>query len=82
MQIDRKLVGIEQRHRPAHDLLGAAERIAVERCKQARNVERGRWRHRQREAPAGLHVQRLPPLRQVGPGGFGEAAQEHAGQHL
>jgi hypothetical protein len=37
---------IEQRQRPAHDLLGAAERIAVERRDQRRNVERRRRRNR------------------------------------
>ena len=41
MQIDRQLIGVEQRQRPADDLLGAAERIAIERLQQACNVERG-----------------------------------------
>ena len=40
MQIDRQLIGVEQRQRAADDLLGAAERIAVERLQQARHVER------------------------------------------
>ncbi len=46
----RELVDVEQRHRAAGDLFGAAERIAVERLEQRRRIERGRDadRHRNR----------------------------------
>ena len=50
MQIRRQLIDVEQRHGAADGLLGAAERIAVERREQARNIERRRGRHRQRQA--------------------------------
>ena len=50
MQIDRKLIGIKQRQSPTHDLLGTTERIAVECCKQARDIECRRRRDRKREA--------------------------------
>ncbi len=55
MDLRRQLVGIEERHGAAHDLLGAAERIAVECGEQRCHVERGRRGDRQRELAAPRH---------------------------
>ena len=55
MRRRRELVDIEQRQRAAGDLLGAAERIAVERRQQRRRVERGRQADRQRDAAGARH---------------------------
>ena len=50
-----EIVDIEQRQRAAGDLLGAAERIAVERREQRRRVERGRQPDRDRHAAGSRH---------------------------
>ena len=55
LRVDRHLVDVEERQRAAHDLLRAAERIAVERGEQARHVERRGRRHRQRDASRAGH---------------------------
>jgi hypothetical protein len=48
----RKIVDIQQRQRATGDLLGASERIAIERRQQRRRIERGRDADRQGDASA------------------------------
>ena len=55
MRFARDLVDIEHGDRRAGDLLGAAERIAVELAEQGRGIERGRDRDRQRGAARAGH---------------------------
>ena len=55
LRLARELVDIEQRQRAARDLLGAAERIAVERLQQRRDVERGRGTDRELHAAGARH---------------------------
>ena len=50
-----ELVDIEHRHRAAGDLLGTAERIAVELVEQRGDVERSRDRDRQADAAGARH---------------------------
>ena len=50
-----EIVDIEQRQRAAGDLLGAPERITVERGQQRRRVERGRQADRDRHAAGSGH---------------------------
>ena len=52
MGLRREFVHVEQRQRAAGDLLGAAERIAVERFEKRRRIERGRWPDRGAAAAA------------------------------
>src|SRR5262249_18383349 len=47
--VERELVDVEQRQCPAHDLLGAAERVAVERREQRCHVKRSGGCYRQRD---------------------------------
>ena len=55
MRLTGQLVDIEHGHGAAGDLLGAAERITVERIEQRRRIERGGDRDRQRDAPGAGH---------------------------
>ena len=55
LRLARELVDVEQRQRAAGGLLGAAERIAVERLQQRRDVERGRGTDRELHAAGARH---------------------------
>ena len=55
MRARREVVDIEQRHRAAGDLLGAAVRIAVQRLQDGRGIERGREADRDRCAAGSGH---------------------------
>ena len=67
-----ELVDVEQRHRPAGDLLGAAERIAVERVQQRGGIERGRDADRQADAAGARHEIGEHVVRQRQPLALGE----------
>ena len=78
----RKLVDIEQRQRAAGDLLGAAERIAVERLEQRRGVERGRGPDRERHRAGARHQIGEQVVRQREALAPGERLHRAARQHL
>ena len=82
MRLARKLVDIEQRQRAAGDLLGAAERIAVERLQQRRGVERGRRPDRERDRAGARHEIGEQIVRQRQALALGDRLHRAARQHL
>ena len=82
MRLRRQLVDIEQRQRAAGDLLGTAERIAVERLEQRRRVERGRGTDRERNRAGARHQIGEQIVRQRQALAPGERLHRAARQHL
>ena len=78
----RELVDIEQRQRAAGDLLGAAERIAVERLQQRRGIERGRETDRERDAAGARHEIGEQVVREREALALGDRPHRAARQHL
>src|SRR5262245_36982381 len=82
LSVERELIDVEQRQCPAHDLLGAAERVAIESCEQRRDVERGRGCYRQRDPAGSWHKVREHVARQAEALAWSKRLHRAARKHL